>query len=188
MTKETMLRNYRKFAANDAYYIGIIRGVCVHVCYVEKIMPRWTRLGRASHQNGGKTKLDLYINSADCDRLIAKSCVFTFPVEELYAQNCTNKGLCRESWLWKHFGLEGYEEDRVGFWHDGDITVDGVKYQVKMSTAQIVGEQTLETLKAFKRLNITPPATFPRNITTQVAQLQAEQRNNKKKLNTSSFF
>lgn len=177
MTKATMIKNYRMFNASDAYLIGFIIGKMLYVVEVAKLLPRWIKIDHSAHSHGYKAKLDLDIKAVDRDRLIANNLLFTCPVSELYAQPCKNRGRKFESLIWNYFGQTGYDEnDRIGFWHDGDITVNGIKYQLKMNNAQIVVEQTLETLKDFKRLGVTPPETFYSNIRTIVERLKTEKK------------
>ena len=52
MTKETMIRNYRKFSAADSYILGFVYKHEVYMIEVEEIMPRFMRVERESTRNG----------------------------------------------------------------------------------------------------------------------------------------
>ena len=176
MTKATMIKNYRMFNASDAYLIGFIIGKMLYVVQVLELMPRWINVDYTSHSKGYKRKIDLDICAMERDKLIANHLLFSCPVSELYAQGQDSRGHNLESLIWEYFGIKGYHADKIGFWHDGDLTVGNVKYQIKLNNAQIVLEQTLETLKVFKRLNVTPPETFKSNINRTVEKLKVERK------------
>jgi hypothetical protein len=171
-----MIKNYRKFNASDAYYLGLQKGELLYVVEVPELMPRWINVDYTSHSKGYKRKIDLDIIASERDKLIEKNLFFVTTMDELRSQGQDNQGHDFESLMWKHFGLEGYDSDKIGFWHDGDITVNNIKYQLKMNHAQIVKEDTLEILKTFKRLGVTPPETFPKGIKNKVEKLKAEKK------------
>ena len=53
MTKETMIRNYRKFSAADSYILGFIYNHEVYAVEVAEIMPRYMRVEHESSKKGG---------------------------------------------------------------------------------------------------------------------------------------
>lgn len=180
MTKGTMIKNYRKFNACDAYYIALPKGKKAYIVKVNELMPRWINVDHTTHSRGYKPKIDLDISATERDKLIKNHLFLETTVAEIMSMGQDSKGHNFEAFMWKHFGLEGYTPDNIGFWHDGDMTVNGIKYQLKYNNAQIVLEQTLETLKTFNRLGVTPPETFPSNIQRIVERLKAEHKNQKK--------
>ena len=56
MTKETMIKNYRKFAAHDAYIIGFVINGKQYITFIDELMPRWIYLTHESSSHGGGQK------------------------------------------------------------------------------------------------------------------------------------
>lgn len=161
MTKETMIRNYRKFAAHDAYIIVFEYYHQYYFIKMKEIPPRMINVEYGSVSNKCQRKLQLRIKAKDLQLLVRKGAIKIdhLPVERI---KDGNKGVASEMYLSEYFGIPFRGKDNIGFWHDGDLTINGIKYQVKLNSAQIISEQTLETLKLFKRKGITPPPTFNR--------------------------
>lgn len=177
MTKETMIANYRKFSAAKAYMLGFEYKKNIYMIAVDEIMPRWVRVEKAASKNGGGRKLQLRIHAADRDMFLRKGAKVLCSVEELPTARCNNnKGVAFECAVSEHYGVEFRGKESIGFWHDGDLTVDGVSYQIKINGAQIVAEETLETLKEFKRLGVTPPEMFNRGTKKRLAAIKAERK------------
>lgn len=176
MNKTTMIKNYRMFNACDEYLIGLERGNDLFVVNTPKLMPRWINVDHTTHSKGYKPKIDMDIDAFERDKLIEKHTLFSCPLTELYAQGQDSKGHNLEALIWKYFGVDGYKPDKIGFWHDGDLTVNNIKYQIKYNHAQIVLEQTLETLKVFKKYGVTPPETFKSNIQKIVEKMKQEHK------------
>ena len=176
MTKATMSKNYRKFAAHDAYLIELERDKMAYVVVLRELMPRMICTDHAASSRGGGLKLKVNIKAKDRDYLIAHNCILSYPVGTLPTDRYKNKGRAFECFMWEQFGFEGYHPDQIGFWHDGDLTIEGIKFQLKRNGAQIVMEQTLETLKAFHRLGITPPETFTKGMDKKIAKLKAQKK------------
>ena len=177
MTKETMISNYRKFSAAKKYALGFERDGKIYMSLVDEIMPRWIRVETSSTKNGNKRKLQLRLHAEDCKRLIRNGAQVLCSVEELPKARCkNNKGVAFECAVSEHYGVEFRGKDNIGFWYDGDLTVDGISYQIKLNGAQIVAESTLETLKEFKRLGVTPPERFNRGTKKRLAAIKAERK------------
>ena len=62
--------------------------------------------------------------------------------EELVKTTKYNKGEVFEKLVTEYFGQE-WEKDNVPFTEDGDITVDGIAYQIKYTAATFTNEKTL---------------------------------------------
>lgn len=177
MTKETMIRNYRKFSAADAYILGFEYKGNIYAATVNEIMPRWINVEREASKKGGKLKLQLRLHAADRDLLLRKGAKMICSVADFPMARCyNNKGVAFECAVSEAHGVEFRGKDHVGFWHDGDLTLGGVSYQLKMNGAQIVMENTLETLKEFKRLGVTPPAEFDRGTKKRLEAIKAERK------------
>lgn len=161
MTKETMIKNYRKFAAHDAYIVVFKEGQDFYFAKMKEIPPRMINVEREASKKGGKRKLQLRIHAADIHRMVKNGAIKIdhLPVERV---KDGNQGVAAECYISEYFGQPFRGKDNIGFWHDGDLTIEGVKYQIKLNGAQIVVENTLETLKLFKRKGITPPPQIRR--------------------------
>ena len=145
MTKETMIRNYRKFSAADAYIIGFIYKHELYIATMEEIAPRFIRVEHESSKNGGRRKLQLRLNNQYKEQLIRKGAELVGTEEVLNGEY--NKGVEFEKLVSERNGIEYRGKDSIGFWVAGDIEINGKQCQVKLEGAQIVVESTLENLK-----------------------------------------
>lgn len=148
MTKQTMIKNYRKFSASDAYALGFVYKHELYVAFVDEIAPRFMKVERESSKKGGKQKLQLRLNNSHMEALIRKGAECLGSEELLIGEY--NKGVEFERLVYEINGQTYRGKDNVGFWVAGDIEINGKQVQVKMNGAQIVVENTLENLK--KRL------------------------------------
>lgn len=163
MTKETMIRNYRKFSAADAYLLGFEYHNNIYTIAVDEIKPRWINVERESSKKGGRRKLQLRLHAADKELFIRKGAKFICSVKDFpKGRNYNNKGVALECAISEANGIPFRGKESVGFWFDGDLTIDGVSYQIKMDGAQIVVEDTLETLKKLARMGIDFPPVIDR--------------------------
>ena len=145
MTKETMIRNYRKFSAADAYAIGFVYKHDLYVATMDEIAPRYMKVERESSKKGGHRKLQLRLNNQYKEQLIRKGAECIGSEDMLIGEY--NKGVEFEKLVYERNGLEYRGKDNVGFWVSGDVEIDGKQIQVKLEGAQIVVETTLENLK-----------------------------------------
>ena len=72
MTKQTMIRNYRKFSAAEAYIVGFIYKHNLYIAVMEEIAPRFMKVERESSKKGGRRKLQLRLNNQYKEQLIKK--------------------------------------------------------------------------------------------------------------------
>jgi len=75
MTKETMIRNYRKFSAADTYILGFIYQHNVYMIEVTEIMPRYMRVECESSKKGGHRKLQLRLPQNYQKQLLKKGAI-----------------------------------------------------------------------------------------------------------------
>lgn len=66
--------------------------------------------------------------------------------EEVYAASKYNRGEIFEKMVTEHFG-QVWEKDNVPFTEDGDITVDGIAYQIKFQKATFCNEKSIANLE-----------------------------------------
>ena len=75
MTKETMIKNYRKYSAADAYILGFIYNHVVYAIEVAEIMPRFIRVEHESSKKGGCAKLQLRLPKHYQEQLLRKGAI-----------------------------------------------------------------------------------------------------------------
>lgn len=145
MTKETMIRNYRKFSAADSYILGFIYKHEVYMIEVKEIMPRYMRVEHESSKKGGCAKLQLRLPQNYQKQLIRKGAICLGNEEILNGEY--NKGVEFERLISELNGQTFRGKDNVPFYVEGDLEIDGRQVQIKFNGAQIVVERTLEKLK-----------------------------------------
>lgn len=145
MNKQTMIRNYRKYSAADAYILGFIYKHEVYMIEVPEIMPRYMRVEHESRKHGGAAKLQLRLPQCYQEQLIRKGATCIGHEDILKGQY--NKGVEFERVINELNGQEFRGKDNVPFYVSGDITIEGKEIQIKFNGAQVVVERTLERLK-----------------------------------------
>ena len=145
MTKQTMIKNYRKFSAADCYMLGFEYKHNIYCIMVDEIAPRFMTVERESTKKGGAKKLQLRLHKDHKEQLIRKGAILIGNENMLKGQY--NKGVEFERIISEMNGQEFRGKDSVGFWVSGDLEIDGKQCQIKFNGAQIVVETTLERLK-----------------------------------------
>lgn len=145
MNKQTMIRNYRKFSAADAYILGFIYKHQVYMVEVAEIMPRYMRVEHESSKKGGCAKLQLRLPKQYQEQLIRKGAVAIGSEEILNGEY--NKGVEFERIISEMNGVEFRGKDNVPFYVEGDLNINGKEVQIKFNGAQIVVERTLKKLQ-----------------------------------------
>lgn len=145
MTKDTMIKNYRKFSAADSYILGFEYKHNIYAIEVDEIPPRFMTVERESSKKGGAQKLQLRIKKAHKEQLLRKGATLIGNENILIGQY--NKGVEFERIISEMNGQEFRGKENVGFWVEGDLEIDGRQVQIKFNGAQIVVETTLERLK-----------------------------------------
>ena len=142
MTKGNAIRYYRKFSGANAYILGFTYKKENYMAIVDEIMPRFINIEKASSKKGGGEKLQLRLKNEHMEQLIRKG------AQKIdYEVVKGNNGRAFEMWVQNHFGQTEREWDADGFWMGGDVSVDGIEYQVKFNGAQIVTFDTLHNLQ-----------------------------------------
>lgn len=152
MKKDTMIRQYRRFSAAQAYILGFEYKHQIYMAMVDEIMPRFMRLEHESSKKGGTPKLQLRITKPLKEQLIRKGAVAIGSPDILIGRY--NKGVEFERVITELNGQEFRGKESVGFWVDGDITINGKAVQVKFNGAQIVVERTLHRLQKEARVAV----------------------------------
>ena len=145
MTKETMIKNYRKFSAAQAYILGFEYKHNIYYIMVNEIAPRFMTVERESSKKGGAQKLQLRLRKAHKEQLLRKGAICLGNESILIGEY--NKGVEFERIISELNGQEFRGKENVGFWVEGDLNINGIEVQIKLNGAQIVVEKTLERLK-----------------------------------------
>lgn len=151
MTKETMIKNYRKFSAADSYVIGFIYKHEVYMVEVDEIMPRYMSVERESSKNGHAPNLRLRLSKKYKEQLLRKGAICLGGEELVCDSKFKNKGVQFEKMVSEIYGIPYKGKDSVPFYVQGDISVNGKEIQIKFENASIVTSSTLERLKKGKR-------------------------------------
>ena len=149
MTKETMIRNYRKFSAADSYILGFIYKHEVYMIEVKEIMPRYMRVEHESSKKGGCAKLQLRLPQNYQKQLMRKGAICLGSEEILNGEY--NKGVEFERLISEMNGQTFRGKDNVPFYVEGDLEIDGRQVQIKFNGAQIVVERTLKKLQKMQK-------------------------------------
>jgi hypothetical protein len=145
MTKTTMIKNYRKFSAANAYILGFEYKHSIYYIMIDEIPPRYMTVEHESSKKGGAAKLQLRLKKAYKEQLIRKGATYMGDESILIGQY--NKGVEFERLISELNGQAFRGKENVGFWVEGDLEIDGRQVQIKFNGAQIVVEKTLERLK-----------------------------------------
>jgi len=72
MTKTTMIKNYRKFSAANAYILGFEYKHQIYCIMIDEIPPRYMQVEHESSKKGGAAKLQLRLHKAHKEELLRK--------------------------------------------------------------------------------------------------------------------
>jgi hypothetical protein len=148
ITKNHAIREYRKYTAADGYIVCFLQGHGFYMAETEELMPRWMKMMEKSEGHDEKLQIDLKAHHKK--ELIRKGAVQLMTEEEFLAQKSKkayNKGWMTEKVIFEHFGIEWDGPDKVRFDKDGDITINGKRYQIKFENAQVVTTTTIHKIQ-----------------------------------------
>ena len=142
-----MIDRYNNKAAAHDYIWGFeYKGNIYMAITDESVIPFVCKLDKASRGAGyalrfcpnAQQKVALMPNA----ELLCSSCYFA----EIVTASKYNKGEIFEKMVTEHFG-QIWTKDNVPFTEDGDITVDGIAYQIKFQKATFCNEKSLANLE-----------------------------------------
>lgn len=142
MTKQTMIRNYRKYSAADSYIVGFTFEKNLYFVEMSEIAPRFLNVEEASRNQGENLRLRL--KKAHKQSLV-KNAVCLGSSDALVADKY-NKGEIFEKLVTEFFG-QVWEKDNVPFWIQGDINLDGREVQIKLDSATLMNTKQLKKLQ-----------------------------------------
>lgn len=143
MTKQTMIRTYRKYSVADSYILGFIYNKMLYMIEVAEIMPRFLNVEEASRNQGENLRLRL--KKAHRASLMKKDPICLGSADCLVADKY-NKGEIFEKLVTEYFGQE-WKKDNLPFYKDGDITVNGKKIQIKLDSATLMNTKQIKNIK-----------------------------------------
>lgn len=142
-----MIRKYNKHAFTHKYIFGFSYKGNVYMAHSDaNMLNGLLTLDKASRGAGyalrfkptNSIKVALLTNA----ELICSVKFF----EETVAESIYNRGEIFEKMVTEHFG-QIWEKDNVPFTDDGDITVDGIAYQIKFEKATFCTEKSLANIE-----------------------------------------
>ena len=142
-----MIDRYNAVAYTHNYIWGFTYKKVVYMAITTaEVMPYVCKLDKASRGAGmalrfcpnAQQKLALMPNA----ELLCSKKFF----EETVAASKYNKGEIFEKMVTEHFG-QVWEKDNVPFTEDGDITVEGIAYQIKFQKATFCNEKSIANLE-----------------------------------------
>lgn len=146
MTKTTFLKHYNNFSAAHNYILFFLYKKNLYITTVEKLMPRWVVENYETYSH--TQKYMIYLNNKHKEQLIRKGAKCLMTEEKFMEINVKNRGRKCEKLLHELTNQEGeYRFDTVPFNEDGDITINGIKYQVKFQNASLANVSYIEKLK-----------------------------------------
>lgn len=143
MTKQTMIRNYRKYSAADSYIVGFTFDKMLYFVEMAEIAPRFLNVEEASRNQGENLRLRIKKNYKH--QLMKKNPVCLGSADRLTADKY-NKGEIFEKLVTEYFG-QTWEKDTIPFWVQGDINLDGREVQIKLDSATLMNTKQIKKLK-----------------------------------------
>ncbi len=150
MTNPTLFKSlidrYNAVAYTHEYIWGfVLKGVVYMATTTAEVMPFVCKLDKASRGCGFALRF--------CPTIDQKMVLMTSAValcserffESEVANSIYNRGEIFEKMVTEYFGQE-WEKDNVPFTEDGDITVDGIAYQIKFQKATFCNEKSIANL------------------------------------------
>ena len=143
MTKRTMISNYRKYSAADAYIIGFVANKMLYFVEMAEVAPRFLNVEVASRNQGENLRLRLKKNHKTT--LMKKNPICLGSAEMLNDEKY-NKGEIFEKAVTEYYGQK-WEKDTIPFWVQGDINLNGKEVQIKLDSATFVNTKQIAKLK-----------------------------------------
>ena len=146
--KKMLQDGYNELAYTDQYImVYIVKGTVYFTVCDRHIVDRVTCLDKASRGQG--YALRFKPNMGQKMLLMTENATAlcsTLYFNELVANTKYNRGEIAEKLVTEYMGQE-WEKDNVPFTEDGDITIDGVAYQIKFEKATFTNEKALANLR-----------------------------------------
>ena len=149
MTISESLRIYEAHNEAKQYCIGFERKGEWFFFFADTLKEEWIAREKVSAKNAGKGNKEGYalrLRLKKSHQLeILEKCEH-YKVETDFLSLDKNRGRAFERYIRERYTNEKHTNDNTGFWKDGDATINGVKVQIKLNTAQIMTEYTAERM------------------------------------------
>lgn len=147
--KRTLIAFYNRHAFTHKYIIGFrFNGMIYFTITEAKILDHITKLDKASRGAGYALR---FKPTKVQKNLLMSLNAEVLCSEEFFDSLCEmtkyNKGEVFEKMITEHFG-QTWVKDNVPFTEDGDLTVDGIAYQIKFEKATFINEAQMMRMKA----------------------------------------
>ena len=146
--KAEMFHNYHATTAAAAYIIGFALKGRAYMVTVAQLREAWVSMARESQKNGGALKLRMAVTNAVKCELLEMGAVDIGAAEDILSLR-HNKGEAFEQWVTEYYG-QTWVKDHIPYYMDGDITVDGIKYQIKWENASLTNENVIRKAMEWK--------------------------------------
>lgn len=153
MNKKAIFESMVKYYISKSYthnYIAVFTfdGVVYMVIVGNDFFNNGVKLDKASR--GAGYSIRFKPNKSDKINLLAKGAKVLCSIEyfeELVKNSKYNKGEIIEKLVTEYYGQE-WEKDNVPFTDDGDLTVNGIAYQIKFERATFINEKQIARMRA----------------------------------------
>jgi len=139
----TLINGYNALSFTHHYIFGFSYKGNIYMAHADAdMLPALLNLDKASR--GAGYSIRFKPNASKKIALMPNAeliCSVKF-FEETVANSIYNKGEIFEKMVTERFG-QTWEKDHVPFTEDGDITVDGIAYQIKFEKATFISEKGL---------------------------------------------
>lgn len=139
-----MIKEYNRLAYTEEYIFGFEQNGNIYLTKAtHEILPYVCKLDNASRGSGHALRFKPNREQKE----VLKENGYTILCSKEYFEGIVknskyNRGEIFEKLVTEYFGQK-WEKDRVPFTEDGDITVDGIAYQIKYTAATFTNEKTL---------------------------------------------
>ena len=144
----TMFANYVATSAAMAYIVGFALNGRAYMVTVRELVQAWVHMDRESTSHGGAYKLRMALNNRIQVALIENGAIEIGDAATILATR-KNKGEAFEKFVTEYFG-QTWVKDSVPYYMDGDLTVNGVKYQIKWENASLTNEGVIRKAMEWK--------------------------------------
>lgn len=143
MTKDTMIRFYRKYSAADSYIVGFVYNRGLYFITMDEIKPRFLSIEQASRNQGEQLRLRL--KKTHRESFMKKSPVYLGSADCLNSDNY-NKGEIFEKLVTEYYG-QTWKKDTVPFYVAGDININGQEVQIKLDSATLMNTAHMKKIQ-----------------------------------------
>ena len=147
MTDFEMATTYHAHAQADSYRIGFIRNE--HVYFVDMDFAELVenlRHSYTSNKRGACSQLRVYVKSSHKKAYVESGrAQYLCEASELQSASY-NRGDSFEKVIVERFTAQTWSKNSTPFWEGPDAVIDGVRVQIKLDSAELTNEGTLERM------------------------------------------